>query len=150
MSNRSRSKKRRKNTIKNLLILALVFIILGGIYYYVNIYMHETPPPPAPERQADYIVLENSDSARYKEIVLYNTNVNINTVSKTFYNSNIFWPYIFIANQDVEGVKNNPLDIPKGSRLKIPRLTENMIDPANEKAIERVKHLADSILNAPQ
>ncbi len=131
------------------MVIALVFLILGGIYYYVNIYMRDPHTAVVTEHQPEYTLLENKDSVKYAAIVMYTNNVNINTLANTFYKNNIFWPYIFIENQDVEGVKSNPLDIPKGVVLRIPRISDNMLDPANPAAVDKAKHLADSILSIP-
>lgn len=142
------SKRSRKRVYRNFIILGLVFIILGGIYYYVNVYMHDPHSPAGTsEPLPEYTLLENTDSVKYAAIVMYTNNVNINNISNTFYKSNVFWPYIFIENQAAEGVKNNPLDIPKGVVLKILRLPSTTIDPENYEAVEKAKHLADSILN---
>ncbi|MDL2215133.1 hypothetical protein LJC00_02990 [Dysgonomonas sp. OttesenSCG-928-M03] len=141
------SKRKKRSGLKNLMVIALVFIILGGIYYYVNIYMSDPHTVVSSEHQPEYTLLENKDSTKYEAIVMYTNNVNINTLANTFYKNNIFWPYIFIENKDVEGVKRNPLDIPKGVVLRIPKISDNMLDPANPRAVKVAKQLADSILN---
>jgi len=143
------SKSRKsKNGRKNLIILILVLAILAGIYYYLNIHMREPAPAPPPSlTQEGYILLENLDSINYIAVVTYANNVNINTIANTFYKSNIYWPYIFIENRDVEGVLSNPLDIPKGAVLKIPRLSKRQIDQTDTAMVSKVKHLADSILS---
>lgn len=144
----SSSKRRRKRFYKNIITLAVVLAILGGIYFYVEIYMRDpqvatNPGIPQPE----YTVLENTDSLNSAEMVIYANNVNINSVAYTFYKSNIFWPYIFLANIDQPSVKDNPLDISAGTILKIPRLSAGMIDLNNPKAIKTVEALADSIFD---
>lgn len=129
------------------MILLLIVGILGGMYYYMEVYLAEPKGSRSPEAQTEYILLENTDSTKYVAVVMYNYNININSVAKTFYSSNVFWPYIFIENRNEESVRRNPLDIPKGVILRIPRLAdgeENHIDSAS---VSRAKQLADSILN---
>jgi hypothetical protein len=144
----AKSKRKNKARVRNLIILFLIVGILGGMYYYLEIYMQEPGNSGSSAEQAEYILLENNDSTKYEAIVMYNYNVNINHVAKTFYKSNIFWPYIFIENQGEEAIKRNPLDIPKGIILKIPRLTQNEIDLIDSTSVNKAKQLADSILNA--
>lgn len=144
----SKTKRRRKGSYKNITMLAVVLVILGGIYYYVHIYMRD--PDVVVDQtipQAQYTLLENTDSINYLATVMYVNNVNINTISQTFYKSNVFWPYIFVANQNEPSVKSNPLDIPQGVILKIPRIPSNLLDMGNPEAIRKVEALADTILN---
>lgn len=105
------------------------------------------PLIPPSVNQEGYTLLENQDSLRYIAVVTYANNVNINTISNTFYKNSIYWPYIFIENKNVEGVQNNPLDIPKGAVLKIPRLSNRQLDPSDITMVSKVKNLADSILS---
>ncbi|MDU1904725.1 MAG: hypothetical protein E6772_08075 [Dysgonomonas sp.] len=143
----AKSKRKSKARSRNFIILILIVGILGGMYYYLEIYMQEPGNMGSSEKQSEYILLENKDSTNYEAIVMYNYNVNINYVAKKFYKSNIFWPYIFIENQDEEAVKRNPLDIPKGVILKIPRLADNDINLIDSASVNKAKQLADSILN---
>lgn len=141
-------KSKKKSAIpKNLIIILLLAIIIGGGYYYLDFYMKDPAQTTTSTNQSEYIELENNNPDKYIAIVSYNNNVNINSISTTFYKSNIFWPHIFIANKDIEGVKSNPLNIPKGVILKIPRLWNNDSDATDTAVINKAKHLADSILN---
>lgn len=133
--------------VRNIFILLLIGGILGGIYYYSEIYQNEPGSVNNPESLPEYILLENTDTVKYQAIVMYNYNVNINSVAKTFYNSNIFWPYIFIENKAEESVRRNPLDIPKGIVLRIPKLAENEANLIDTVSVRKARELADSILN---
>lgn len=146
---KSSKKRNSKRVYKNFTILALFFVIFGGMYYYLNVYMEDSDfnADGANQHIPEYIVLENTDSVKYAAIVMYSNNVNINNIASTFYKSNIFWPYIFIENQHIEEVKANPLDIPKGIVLKIPRMPQSMIDLGNQQTLDKVKMLTDSILS---
>lgn len=147
----SKSKKKsNRNLRKNLLILALVFIILGAGYIYVKHYEEDPSAITiANENLPDYITLENNDSLKYMTVVMYNNNVNINTVANTFYGNTAFWPYIFIENEKDPGVKANPLEIPKNTVLRLPHIPglKNRDGNINPQAIEKAKELGDSLLS---
>lgn len=141
-------RRKKKNKLKNSIALIVIFAIVAGMYYYIEVYSSNTGRAYDDETgQSEYIILENTDSSRYQDLVMYNRNVNINNISKTFYKDSQFWPYIFIANCTIPAVRKNPLDIPKGLVLKIPRLKDTEKDPNNPFAVERAIELADSILN---
>ena len=147
----SKSKKKSSRaTRKNMLILVLVFIILGAGYTYIK-YYEKDPSAPVVYTDAgpEYIILENTDSVKYVDIVMYNNNVNINTVAHTFYGNNIFWSYIFVANEKEPGVVSNPLDIPKGTVIRLPRISglKNRDGQLAPEAVEKAKALSDTILN---
>ncbi|MEN9918565.1 MAG: hypothetical protein RL662_1001 [Bacteroidota bacterium] len=133
---------------KHLFLAIVVLLMLGGVYYYFEIYSKEINSVVADNKNQAYTVLENKDSTKYVAVVLYNENVNINSIARSFYKSEVFWPYIYIVNKEVEGVKENPLDIPKGAILKIPRL-DNILEGGtmDTTSIYKAKSLADSILH---
>lgn len=146
----SKSKKKSNQAFrKNLLILFLIFIILGAGYLYVRHYENDpSAPVVSSENIPDYIPLENNDSLKYIAVVLYNHNVNINTIARTFYGDNAFWPYIFLANENEPAIKTNPLDIPKNTIVKLPRIQglKNKDGNLNPEAIEEARALADTLL----
>lgn len=143
-------KKSNKATKKNLLILFLVFVILGAGYMYVRHYEKDPSMPEiTTEAGFDYIILENRDSSKYMEVVMYNNNVNINTVARDFYGDNAFWSYIFLENEKDPAVKANPLDIPKGTVLRLP-VVPGLKDGSgnlNPQTVEKARVLADTILS---
>lgn len=147
------SKSKRKSsraTRKNLLILFLVFVILGAGYMYIRYYETDpSMPDVATDAGPDYIILENRDSVKYMEVVMYNNNVNINTVAHDFYGDNAFWSYIFLENEKDPAVKANPLDIPKGTVLRLPHVSglKNGDGSLNSNSVEKAKVLADTILS---
>ena len=142
-SGKSRSKKRNSGR-KQLLILLFVLCILGGGYYYLKIYSHEeTALNPTLDSTAQYSILENNDSINYLAIVIYKNNVSINNISATFYKDEMFWPYIYIENK---AVIVNPLNISKDVVLKIPRLSDKILNINDTTSIRITKNLADSIL----
>lgn len=60
------------------------------------------------------------------------------------YGSYMFWPYIYLANQDVLSPDPNALVI--GTKLRIPKLPAEMIDVNNPDAVERVNEIRDQLL----
>lgn len=143
-SGKSRKKKKNSST-KQLFILLLVLCILGGGYYYLKIYSHEeVVQNPTLDRTAQYSILENNDSAQYLAVVIYKSDVSINSISATFYKDEMFWPYIYIENRNVIV---NPLNISKDIVLKIPRLSDKLLNTKDTVSVRVTKNLADSILN---
>lgn len=144
-SGKSRSRKKNKSNTKHLLILFLVLCVLAGGYYYLKIYSREEiAKNPTLDKTAQYSILENNDSIKYLAVIIYKENVSINSISSTFYHSEIFWPYIYIENKEV--IKN-PLNMGKDVVLKIPRLSDEILNTNDTASVRITKDLADSILN---
>lgn len=138
-----KSRRRKKLIIKQLIVLLILALILGGTYYYIKKNEKHYNPSLYSDSDEEYLEVDIQDSLKYKVVVIYKKNIDINEIAKTFYNSSIFWPYIFIENKDVI---TNPLNIEKDMLIKIPRLADSLTDLSNTASIERVKFLSDSIL----
>lgn len=124
----------------------MLVLFLGGGYYYLKIYTSDSGQSSAPASNiSQYTLLENTDSINNMAVVIYNSNVSINTISETFYKSPIYWPYIYLANKKVI---NNPLNIEGDLVLKIPRLSDTLLNLKDTASVNKTKHLADSILNS--
>lgn len=136
-------RRRKKSIIKQLLILFILALILGGGYYYIK--QNEKHPKSSLYNNGneEYVELEIQNPLKYKAVVIYKNNTNINEIANTFYNSSIFWPYIFIENKEVI---TNPLNIESDMLIKIPRLADSLTDLSNAASVRRAKLLADSIL----
>lgn len=144
-SGKSRNKRKNSGT-KQLLILLFVLCILGGGYYYLKIYSQEEIVPNSTlDTSAQYNILENNDSINYLAVIIYKNNVSINSISATFYKDEMFWPYIYIENKSVIV---NPLNISKDVVLKIPRLSDKILNINDTASLRVTKDLADSILNS--
>ena len=143
-SRKSKSKRRRNSGTKQIFILFLVLCILGGGYYYLKIYsQEEIVQSPTLDNTAQYDILENNDSTNYLAVIIYKKNVSINNIATTFYKYEMFWPYIYMENKDVI---INPLNISKDVVLKIPRLSDKILNINDTTSIRITKNLADSIL----
>ena len=146
MSNSKKSSRKSNRKLRQLIILAILILIIGGGYYYLRVYTYE--PPVTVNNLSDspqYTLLENKDTLKNKAIVLYHSNVSINTIAETFYKSHIFWPYIYIENKQVI---HNPLNIDAEIVLRIPNIPSRLLDTQDTASMNRVKHMADSILNS--
>lgn len=145
MGKSGKSRKKKNSSTKQLFILLLVLCILGGGYYYVKIYSREEVPlNPTLDKTAQYSILENKDSTNYLAVIIYKSDVSINNISATFYKDEMFWPYIYIENKSVI---LNPLNISKDIVLKIPRLSDKILNTNDTASVRVTKNLADSILS---
>ncbi|MBF0576000.1 hypothetical protein [Dysgonomonas sp. GY617] len=88
--------------------------------------------------------LNNEDLLSYLSVILLKNNVNINRISTTSHEDDIFLPYLYLEDKDVIA---NPLDIRTGTILKIPLLSEEILNMNNPQSIRRIRFLTDSILN---
>lgn len=145
MAKSGKTRRKKNSSTKQLFILFLVLCILAGGYYYLKIYaQEEVVQNQTLDHTAQYNILENTDSTKYLAVIIYKDNISINNISATFYKDEMFWPYIYMENKDVI---INPLNISKDVVLKIPRLSDKILN-INDTASTRVtKDLADSILN---
>lgn len=139
------SKKKSSRLLRQLILLLFLIVFLGGGYYYLKIYIENTPPADSTLNKAQYVTLENNDSIKNLAVIMYNNNVSINTISETFYKSDIFWPYIYLENKQVI---YNPLNIDAEIVLRIPNIPKKLLDLQDTASINRVKMIADSILNS--
>lgn len=140
----AKRKRKNKRIIRQVLILLFLAIFLTLGYKYIN-YQERHLNKEIYTVEGDYVDLEVPDTANYLAVIAYKTDININTISNTFYKSNIFWPYIFIANKDII---DNPLNIPANAILKIPRLSDTILDLKNTASVKKVHFLGDSILES--
>lgn len=145
MSKLKKKSRKKSRVLRQFILLLVLMIILGVGYFYLKSYTHETPAVDSSVNRIQYTTLENPDSIKYIATIIYNKNVSINTISETFYKSDIYWPYIYIANKDV---MQNPLNIEADIVLKIPRISEKILDQQDTTSVNKVRALADSILNS--
>ncbi|MDH6356034.1 hypothetical protein M2132_002388 [Dysgonomonas sp. PH5-45] len=139
MSNKGYSnnkQKKRVAIIGTIVILLLVF----GLYKYIT-YEPAQAAPVQTKEGLQLISLENPDSAQFLDVIMSEQRMNIIILADKFYGNSAYWPYVFEINK--ESIQN-PLDIPKNTVLRIPRIDSVL---AEKDGLEEVKRLGDSILS---
>ncbi len=142
-------RKKKKVFTKNVVATLIIIVLLTGGYLYIReAEINDFKRPPVinndHEHRELYYILENRDTANFLEYIILEKNTNILELSKIFYGNEVYWSYIYLKNN-----KNisNPLDIPKGTALNIPRVDSELIDQTNPATLERATVVGDSILN---
>ena len=88
--------------------------------------------------------LKNSNTNNnYLAIETFQVGSRLTLLALKYYGSKDFWVYIYEANKDV--IKN-PDNISVGTKIKIPKLDKNLIDPNNAKCIQKAKELQSKYL----
>lgn len=92
--------------------------------------------------KSNFVELENSDPTNFSFIIIPESDVSLEYVSKIYYGSVDFWPYIYNANLDFV---NDHLLVQSGSIIKIPKIMIDIIDYQNGSAILEAKNLGEQI-----
>ena len=134
----------RKKSKKNLYALLIILIILGcGYLYITDMEQYESTQRGIVEHKEDYYPVENRDTAKYLIQIVTNKDYNIFELSKIFYKSDIFWPYIIKENTSLE----NPLFIEKNTLVRMPRIDDSLLDLNNKENQLKIKQFGDSLMN---
>lgn len=138
------SKRKRKGFFRrNYIAILFIVLLIGGVFYYINdIEKKEIIENTPPHSASTYQMLENRDSVTYQANILLEENMSILKLSQLFYGNEIFWPYIFQSNHEIDNI----LDLPKSVVLKIPRVNKDLIDINNKESVDHARKLADSLL----
>lgn len=139
----SKRKRKKGSFRRNLPAIIIILLLVGGFFYYItDIEKQETIEMKTYETVEPYHLLENKDSTKYIESILLNKETSILQIAKTFYHKDIFWPYIFQANN----IDENILNLESGTILNIPKVSKELLDTTNTANIANVKLLGDSLL----
>ncbi len=136
---------RKKNRISHIKLGIISAILLVGVLGFI--YFNYTPKQndiPRHNYFAEYSEIENTDTSRFLRIIEAESNIDFLILAKKYYTSEIFWPYIYQANQ--ESVPDSFI-IKTGTVIKIPKIDKNLIDLSNEQSIDIAKRLAYEIIN---
>ena len=142
---KKRSSRNKKEIKRNYIaLIVIIAILVSGIYYIKEIEKNEAyeSAKNAPSNEL-YHVLENNDTINNIKRIELGKNMNILDISQIFYQDKIFWPYIIKLNQHI----TNPLDIPKGTIITVPKVDAEFLDLNATENVARVKTIGDSILN---
>lgn len=148
---RSRGKRKKPFFLRrNVIILFIVIFIVIGIWLFIrDVDKQEFSENREINQEVVdgmYRNLENLDSVSYKANIMVEETTSILQLSKKFYGDEVFWPYIFIVNTDIENI----LDIQPGTIIKIPHVSPHLINKSYKESIVRAELLADSLLNDVQ
>ena len=100
-----------------------------------------------PKQQILKEFLTASDEAPKEEVSNYSDLITIEPMhqdsrltwmSKRFYGSKIYWPYLYDANRDIIF---NPCRIDVGTPIRVPRLTPAQLDTTNEETLANIERL---------
>lgn len=129
---------RKSNLVRTCIIAALVLIVLAAIYLIVDFSNNEEEEAPS----VNFIELENTDTLNYSYIVIPESDVSLQLIAETYYGDEVFWPYIYMANEDLI---RNILVIQAGSIIRIPTFMVDLAELKNGKAAIIAKKLGNEI-----
>lgn len=86
---------------------------------------------------------KNQDPASIENMQGDTEYVSLLKLAEEQYGNSVFWVYIYQANKDK---LNSPVNIPKGTNVRIPDLGEFNVDVNDTLEIRRARYMADSIL----
>lgn len=130
--------RRKSNLVKTCIISFIVLAVLAATYLIIDFSNNEEKENPA----VNFIELENTDSLNYSYIVIPESDVSLQFIAETYYGDEVFWPYIYMANEDLI---RNILVIQAGSIIRIPTFTVDLAELQNGKAALSAKRLGDEI-----
>lgn len=134
-------KRRKSNLVTTSIIIIAILVIIAMIVLLINkssifdnknVYSYTT----------NFIELENSDKNNYSYIVIPESDVSLQYISKTYYGVDDLWPYIYQANEDFV---TNKLTIQSGAIIKIPKIMVDITEYHNGKVISDAKLLGNKI-----
>lgn len=130
--------KRKLNLVKTCVISLIILIIITISYFAINPMNGQKHK----ELNINFIQLINTDPDNYSQIVLTDTTVSLQVISKFYYGDEVFWPYIYMANKDII---RNILEIQAGSIIRIPKFEVDLAELQNGNAALKAKQLGDKI-----
>lgn len=138
------SKRRKSFLRRNYKSIIIVLSIVAFAIYYIRDQDHKDTMENKAlfSSESPYQLLENNDSVRFMANIVLSENRSILQIANDYYKKDVFWPYIFNSNPNL----NDILNLKTGTILKLPRLSTTLTDTLNPKSIQIAKQLGDSIL----
>ncbi|NDW19553.1 hypothetical protein D0T53_11615 [Dysgonomonas sp. 216] len=127
----------KTNWKRNFLLVLSTIICAVALLYLL--YPSE---PIVIDEKLPYTEITNPDTINILKVIKIEDNTNFLFLSKYNYGHEIFWSYIYNANENGEVI---PLDIKKGTIIKIPKIEDSLLDFNNEENVERIKSLNELI-----
>lgn len=84
----------------------------------------------------------NSDPMNISCVILVDTDVSVQDLAQLYYGNELFWPYIFEANQHVIDAQ---LMVEMNTLIKIPKLTVDLVNYSTGVLDNKVKAMGDKI-----
>lgn len=124
-------------------IITLIVLVLLGIGYMILLGTSVKPKEKISKTAViTFQELDNTDTINYSRIIIPESDVSLQYISKTYYGNDIYWPYIFEANKNIV---NNQFIIQAGSITKIPKIAVDLVDLNNGNEASIAQALADEI-----
>lgn len=136
-------KRNRESNLIKTCIFALIILAVLGIGYLLLNYSSTTESKDS--KKINFIELDNSDTTHYSYIIIPESDVSLQYISQIYYGNEIFWPYIYKANEDFI---SNSLTIQSGLIIKIPKIEVDLIELHTGKISSIAKDLGDQILQS--
>lgn len=130
---------------KTWLVIGSVVAIVAIVLFFALLpdKIKDPLPPKANINVPTYIELDNPDSLKYKAVIIAENNVDFATLSRDYYESELFWPYIYKANKvDIAA----PLEIEAGTTIYIPVVAKKLLDPNSAESIDSVRNLVNEMI----
>lgn len=140
-------KKEQKKTSGFLPIIIAIFLILaiagvGYLFFYQTSQNNSGLGASNNINDVKFEQLVVEDSLNYSYMIIPNKDVSILEVSKKYYGNEVFWPYIYISN---ENSMNNSIIATGNSIIKIPRLSFDLASYNNGSFINAAKTFGEEI-----
>lgn len=137
--------KKRKSNLIRISVLMIVLIALAVVFYFLYQQKFSDKKTVDTETQISSVFIEttNPDTTLYLRRIETLSETNIMKLSSHYYGDERFWGYIYEVNSDVI---DDPLNIPQGVSINIPKVPFTLIDCQNEESVEIAKKLASDIL----
>lgn len=131
---------RKSNLVKTCIITLIVLAVLGIGYIILSGYTikHKEKLP----QSITFKELDNTDTLTYSRIIIPESDVSLQYIAKIYYGDDVYWPYIYNANNNIV---NNLLIIQAGSITKIPKISVDLVNLHNGKEASTARILGDEI-----
>lgn len=145
LASQSENYEKNKNfaaKAKRFFLIFLAVLIIGGVIY--ALYPESSKKTETSNAGGLLVEVENTDTLNFMHIVRIERNTDFTRLSKIYYGYEIFWPYLFKANeQDIE----SPFNVQVGTLVKVPRVDSQLIDMNNQESVNLAMQLGKEILD---
>ncbi|MDR1809469.1 MAG: hypothetical protein LBR34_03570 [Prevotella sp.] len=142
------SDEKKKKFSKRLKIFFLFLITTVAVIYVIE-FLHTYPKKKndaVNQHKVSYREVENADTIHFSHVIVVGPNMDFLSLSKVYYNDEMFWPYIYKANESAVADSFGSFEIQEGTVIKIPRLDKDLIDHNNPSSVDKAKSLVNEIM----